>query len=143
MLRIAALIVALAVSDTPFARDTAPRLVLQGHDPVAYFTDGRPVQGTAEFTHDWDGGRYYFASAVNRDTFAANPDRYAPRFGGYCMGSMSRGTHNEGNPEAWIIVDGKLYVFGQIKFKHIADKDPAFVRTRIPAAEEHWRARGK
>ena len=140
MLRTAALVIALAVWGAVIAGD-APRLVLKGHDPVAYFTEGKPVQGSPQFAHDWDGGRYYFTSARNRDTFAGDPDRYAPRFGGYCMGSMSRGKFNAGDPRAWIISDGKLYVFGNVKFKHIAEKDPAFVPARIPAAEANWRAR--
>ena len=81
------------------------RVVLKGHDPVAYFTIGKPVKGSPELKYDWDGERYLFASAANRDKFAANPDRYAPQFGGYCTGSMSRKVQAEANPEAWIIAD--------------------------------------
>lgn len=143
MLRTAALVIALAVWGAVHAGD-APRLVLKGHDPVAYFTDSRPVLGTAAFTHDWDGARYHFSSARNRDTFAADPDRYAPRFGGYCTGSLSHGKYNEGDPNAWIISDGKLYLFGQVKFRDNAkDKGPDFLRARAAKAETHWRARSK
>ena len=87
-------------------------MVLRGHDPVAYFTDGKPVKGDLKFAYDWDEGRYYFANAHNRDLFAADPERYAPQFSGYCTGSMSRNVRNEGHPEAWVIVDGRLHVFG-------------------------------
>ena len=126
----------LYVGVPAFAQE--PRLVLKGHDPVAYFVDGRPVKGDPKLAYDWDEGRYYFASAKNRDMFAANPDRYAPQFGGYCTGSMSRGAHNEGDPEAWIIRDGRLYVFGQVKFKEMAEKDPNYIASRIPNATTNW-----
>jgi len=107
-----------------FAQDKSEvRVILKGHDPVAYFTDGKPVKGSAAISYDWDDGRYYFANAKNRDLFKADPDRYAPRFAGYCTGSMSRGVRNEGNPEAWIIADGKLYVFGGVKFRDMAVAD--------------------
>lgn len=127
-----------------FAQDKSAeplRVVLKGHDPVAYFTEGRPVKGVAEFKYDWDGARYLFANAANREKFAANPDRYAPRFGGYCTGSMSRGVRNEADPEAWIISDGRLYLFGQVKFKEMAEKDPSYLPGKIAAAGEHWRAK--
>jgi YHS domain-containing protein len=97
---------ALPVSADPI------RVVLKGHDPVAYFTEGKPVKGDAKFSYDFDDQRYHFASAKHRAMFVADPDKYVPQFGGYCTGSMSRGVRNEGNPEAWVMVDGKLYVFG-------------------------------
>ena len=57
---------------------------IEGYDPVAYFTEGRPVEGASAFSHDWMGATWYFASAENRDRFAADPERYAPQYGGYC-----------------------------------------------------------
>src|SRR5215213_5548097 len=74
------------------------RVVLNGHDPVSYFTDGKPMKGDPKLSYDWDDGRYYFASAEHRNMFAANPERYAPQFGGYCTGSMARGVTAEGDP---------------------------------------------
>lgn len=124
-----------------FAQQNAngPRLILKGYDPVAYFTEGRPVQGNAKFQHDWDGGRYHFSSSANRDKFVTDPDRYAPQFGGYCTGSMSRNVRAEGGPEGWIISDGKLYVFGEAKWRDVALKDPQYLAVRIPKATEHWK----
>ncbi len=119
------------------------RVVLKGHDPVAYFTVGKPVKGSTAFHFDWDGERYLFSSAANRDLFAANPEKYAPQFGGYCTGSMSRKVQAEADPSAWIISDGKLYVFGQTKWADVAHKDPEYLRTRIPLAVVNWRERGK
>ena len=120
------------------AASPAPRLVLKGYDPVAYFTVDKPVKGSADFRYDWDGERYLFASAANRDKFAANPDRYAPQFGGYCTGSMSAKRQLEADPEAWIISDGRLYVFGQAKFADIARNDPKWLADRIPLAAVNW-----
>ena len=117
------------------------RVVLKGHDPVAYFTEGRPVKGSAEFKVDWDGERYLFSNAGNRNKFAANPDRYAPQFGGYCTGTMARGARAEADPEAWIISDGKLYVFGAVKAKEIAEKDPRWLAEKVALAGENWRAK--
>jgi YHS domain-containing protein len=123
--------------------DASARVVLKGHDTVAYFTEGRPVKGSAEFKVDWDGERYLFANAVNRDKFAANPDRYAPQFGGYCTGSMAKGVRLEADPEAWIISDGRLYVFGQVKFRDTAKNDSRYLAEKVAAAGDHWRTRTK
>jgi YHS domain-containing protein len=127
-----------ATATTGFAQN-AVRLVLKGHDPVAYFTEGKAVKGSPEFSHDWDGGRYHFASATHRDMFAADPERYAPQFGGYCTGAMSNNVRNEGDPEGWVIQDGKLYVFGMARFKPIAEADPKFIESRAERAARHWR----
>lgn len=93
------------------AQPAAPRLVLGGYDCVAYFTVGKPTRGSPQFTHDWDGGRYHFASAANRAVFAADPDRYAPQYSGNCAGNMAAGRVVAPNPENWVISNGKLYVF--------------------------------
>jgi hypothetical protein len=114
------------------------RVVLKGYDPVAYFTEGKPVKGDPKYTYDWDEGRYHFASAKHRDMFAGDPEKYAPQFGGYCTGSMSRGVRNEGDPEGWTIKDGKLYVFGAAKWKAVAESDPSFIPTRLDSAKKNW-----
>ena len=135
-------LVALAVcaSASTFAFADNVRLVLQGHDPVAYFTDGKPVKGDPRFSHDFDEARYHFASAAHRDMFVADPEKYAPQFGGYCTGSMSRNVRNEGDPQAWVIRDGRLYVFGATKFKDMAERDPAYLPSKIPEATRNWKA---
>ena len=122
------------------------RLVLKGYDPVAYFTDGKPVQGDPKISYEWDEGRYYFADAKHRDMFAADPERYAPQFSGYCTGSMSRGVRNEGNPLAWVVVDGRLFVFGAKdaeqaeKYRQAALGDPAAFKVKVAAAAKNWSA---
>lgn len=58
-------------------------VAIKGYDTVAYFTEGRAVKGKSKFSYNWNDARWYFASAKNRDLFAADPDRYAPKYGGY------------------------------------------------------------
>lgn len=109
------LALALALACLPgagsIAQDKKP--AIDGYDPVAYFTEKRPVQGMSTISHDWDEKRYLFASAKHRDLFAANPDRYEPQFGGLCAAAVSKGMKNKADPTIWRIVDGKLYVFSK------------------------------
>ena len=83
---------------------------IRGTDPVAYFTEGRPVEGSRKFTHEWKGATWRFASAANRDAFAAAPGKYAPQYGGYCAYGVANGYTVSTVPDAWTIVDGKLYL---------------------------------
>ena len=83
---------------------------IEGYDPVAYFTQGRPVEGDSEFAHEWMDATWYFASAENRDRFAAAPDKYAPQYGGYCAWAVAHGYTAKIDPAAWTIVDDKLYL---------------------------------
>jgi len=87
-------------------------LAIQGYDPVAYFTDGKPTRGTPEFEYQWDEHRYRFASAQHRDLFKADPVHYAPQFGNYCAMALALGKIVVANPEHWLVTDNKLYVFG-------------------------------
>jgi YHS domain-containing protein len=81
-----------------------------GYDPVAYFNQGKPVPGSREFTHQWKGATWRFASAANRAAFAASPAKYAPQYGGYCAWAVSQGYTAKGDPNVWKIVSGKLYL---------------------------------
>ena len=83
---------------------------IKGYDPVAYFIDGKPVAGSPQFTHSWNGAEWRFASAANRDKFAAEPEKYAPQYGGFCAYGLSQGYKVKIEPDAWRIVDGKLYL---------------------------------
>jgi hypothetical protein len=87
------------------------RVALNGYDPVAYFTDGRPAKGSPEFFASFDGTSYLFKNAEHRAMFVADPDRYAPQYKAFCAITVSRGAKLEADPEAWIIWNGKLYVF--------------------------------
>ena len=116
--------------------NTGPdNVAIKGYDPVAYFTDGRPTKGTHDFAFSWQDAQWRFANARNRDLFAAKPERYAPQFGGFCSMAMSRGEVKVIDPEAWAIVDGKLYLSfskrGIRKFR----RNPA---DNIKKAEAAW-----
>jgi YHS domain-containing protein len=91
----------------------APRVALKGYDPVSYFTDGKPEKGSQDFTFAFDDTTYWFKSAEHRDKFAADPEKYAPQFDGYCAMQLSRGIKTEADPEVWTITDGKLYLFSK------------------------------
>ena len=85
-------------------------LAIRGYDPVAYFTQQKPVKGSEQFNYSWMGATWLFTSPENRDQFAANPTQYAPQYGGYCSYAVSKGHTASIDPEAWRIVDGKLYL---------------------------------
>jgi len=104
-------------------------VALKGYDPVAYFTDHKPTPGAEQYELTFDGQRYRFASARHRDLFKANPDKYAPQFGGLCAMNLSRGVRRESDPHNWVISNGNLYVFagerGQQNFINEAEATAA------------------
>jgi hypothetical protein len=99
---------ALAVASGP---PEGRRVALKGYDPVAYFEDGKPAKGSPEFWYGFDDVIYTFRSAEHRAKFIADPERYAPQFAGYCAGGVSKGYKQEPDPEAWLIANGKLFLF--------------------------------
>ena len=101
----------LASLPSSAARGEEARLSISGYDPVAYFTDGKPIQGKPDLETLWHRLRWRFASVSHRDMFVKDPDRYTPQYDGYCaMGaSLDAAAHKDTvDPEAWAIVDGKL-----------------------------------
>jgi YHS domain-containing protein len=87
-----------------------PGTAVGGYDAVAYHTQAMPVQGSTEFTYQWKGAEWRFASRENLEAFRADPEAYAPQFGGYCAYGVARGYIVKGEPEVWKVVDGKLYL---------------------------------
>lgn len=83
---------------------------IKGHDPVAYFTAGQPTKGQIQFSVSHRGATYWFATAANRDAFKANPDKFAPQYGGFCAMGVALDKKLDGDPNAWKIVDNKLYL---------------------------------
>ena len=83
---------------------------IRGYDPVAYFTEGKPVRGKSEISHQWMGAVWHFSSKGNRDLFIANPGMYAPQYGGYCAWAVSEGYTAPISPKVWNIHNGKLYL---------------------------------
>lgn len=111
------------------------RTALGGYDPVAYFTEGKPIEGSDSFSHQWQGTTWHFASAENRDSFAADPERYAPQYGGYCAWAVSQGYTASTNPEAWRIVGDKLYLNYSKSVQRRWEKD---VPGNIAKANRNW-----
>ena len=112
-------------------------VALKGYDSVAYFTEGKAAEGLSEFEAEWMGAKWHFASARNRDLFASEPDKYAPQYGGYCSWAVSHGYTAKGDPEAWKIVDGKLYLNYNQEVRARWEQDiPGF----ISKGDENWPA---
>lgn len=106
---------------------------VRGVDVVAYFSlepMAKAVKGDPTITHDYMGARFRFATVANRDLFAANPEKYAPQFGGYCAFAVSHGFTKPVDPNRWNIVNGKLYVNlnGTAERKWLKDRDNAIKR---------------
>ena len=108
---------------------------IRGVDPVAYFTEGRVVEGSSDHTHEWRGARWRFASEENRRLFAENPEKYAPQYGGFCAWAVAHGGVASTDPEAWDIVDGKLYLNYSRSFQ---DQWRADARGYIVRGDENW-----
>jgi YHS domain-containing protein len=85
-------------------------VALRGYDPVAYFDDKKPVQGSAEYQASYKGSTFRFASKANREAFVANPAKYAPQYGGFCAFGLAGGYKAATDPAAFTVVDGKLYL---------------------------------
>lgn len=131
---IAAFAAALSHANVATSTD-ANDVILAGHDAVAYFTENKPVVGSAEFTAQHDGAVYRFASAANRDLFQADPDKYAPAYGGYCALGTSFGKKFEVDGKAFEIVEGRLYVNKNLSVYKSWKKD---IPNNIVKAEGHW-----
>jgi len=114
---------------------TADGAAIEGHDPVAYFTDGKPVKGKAEYSHDWMGATWRFVSAGHRDAFAADPERYAPQYGGFCAWAVSQGYTAEIDPAAWHIENGRLYLNYS---KSVQARWAQDIPGNIAKADGHW-----
>lgn len=110
-------------------------LAVAGYDPVAYFTDGKAVEGSSEFSTEWKGATWRFASAAHRDRFKAEPDAYAPQYGGYCAWAVSQNKTASIDPQAWKIVDGKLYLNYDKDVQAKWEKD---VPGNIRKADANW-----
>jgi YHS domain-containing protein len=131
----AVLLPAPALAEPPIYTGAFDDLAVQGYDPVAYFTDGKPVKGDKAFSTEYMGATFRFASAAHRDTFIANPEAYAPQYGGYCAWAVSQGYTAKGDARNWKIVDGKLYLNYNTSIQKKWEADiPGFVS----AANTNW-----
>ena len=88
----------------------ASGIAIRGTDTVAYFTQGQAVEGSDNFTTQWQGATWKFSSQENLDLFVAEPEKYAPQFGGYCAYGVANGYLVKIEPDNWTIIDNKLYL---------------------------------
>jgi YHS domain-containing protein len=109
--------------------------VIKGYDTVAYHTTGAPLKGDARFSADWNGAQWWFASDENRQRFLADPERYAPQYGGYCAYAMSIDSFAPGDPNRWKVVDGKLYLNANYLAQKLWERD---IPGKIREANSYW-----
>lgn len=113
-------------------------IALDGYDPVAYFTQSRPVMGVSDFQSEWQDTTWQFASAEHQSMFEENPEQYAPRYGGFCAGAMAvKGYKAEIDPALWMIVDGNLFLGGEQRAIDYFDEDAT---VKIEQADQNWEA---
>jgi YHS domain-containing protein len=111
-------------------------LAIQGYDPVAYFTQNKPVKGSSEFTAEYEGATYQFSSSENQETFSADPAKYAPQYGGYCAYGLAYGSKAPIEVDKFTVVDGKLYLNFNGDIQSRWEKDvPGFINT----ADKNWK----
>jgi YHS domain-containing protein len=118
------------ISDGPDSR-----LMLQGNDPVSYFTQPRPVAGKPEIKAEHDGVTYRFVSEENRRVFVASPAKYAPQFGGFCSNGMVYAVPIAGQTDNYKVIDGKLYMFGGYRSKLFFEMDQ---EKNLKLAQQYW-----
>lgn len=125
---------ALAATD-PVFKGLFSNLAVSGYDTVAYFTEGKPVEGTDTYKVNWKGSVWRFSNAENKAAFEAGPEKYAPQYGGYCAYAMSKGATASAVPDAWTIVDGKLYLNYSQGVRDIWNSDQT---SNIRRADRNW-----
>ena len=114
---------------------STPEGAIRGYDPVAYFTENKPVKGQTQFKTEWKGHTWYFSSQKNLTVFNASPESYAPQYGGFCAFGMSRGYKAGTDPYAYNIVDGKLY----LTYNRVIQEDWNKQRQHhIQRADQNW-----
>jgi len=110
-------------------------IAIQGTDPVAYFRQGEPTPGRSEFEVRWGGVIWQFSSEENKDLFEKNPEAYAPQYGGYCAWAVAQGYTAPIDPNAWKIVDDRLYLNFNTRIQQRWERNiPGF----IEQANENW-----
>jgi len=149
-LRLFGMLTAIAVTSVAIATyfipgaNSAPQTIntlgtdgvaIRGYDPVAYFTEGAPRKGKAEFTVEHKGAKWQFASAEHKAMFEANPEKYTPAYGGFCAYGVAQDYLVKIEPDAWAIRDGKLYLnYDQNIQRRWSQKPDEYIAT----ADKKW-----
>jgi YHS domain-containing protein len=110
-------------------------VAINGTDPVAYFMDHKSVMGDAMYSYKWGGADWHFASEKDLEMFKANPNKYAPQYGGYCAYAVGRNQLVRSGPNAWTIKNGKLYLNKDLDVRQPFRKD---INKNIKLANEMW-----
>lgn len=110
-------------------------VAIKGYDPVAYFTEKKPVKGVPEFEFVRHGARWRFADSSHREMFSHDPEKYAPRYGGYCAYAVSQGKTADIDPDAWTIFERKLYLNLNKDVRKLWEKD---MQKYIQMADRNW-----
>ncbi len=138
MISLLTVLAAISGCGTPYATvpdSTGRPVMLLGHDPVAYATEGKPVRGSAQHVVDLPHRSYYFASAEHKAMFEAAPSRYEPQYGGFCASGAAFAVKLGSDPTAWLIRDGRLFIFGDVIGQTAWNIDPAW---NIDHADRLW-----
>ncbi len=106
-----------------------------GYDPVAFFKESKPVQGKPELAFAWNGADWHFATPENLDTFKANPEQYAPQYGGWCAYGTAAGHKSPTVPETWAVIDNKLYFNYNTAVQKLFNKNQ---KGLIEQANKNW-----
>ena len=136
-LAIILLVAVVACKKTPLSpvNTTPDGLAIKGYDPVAYMTEGKAVPGLVDNEFRWKGAVWRFATSEHKALFKRNPEQFAPRYGGYCAYAVSQGKTADIDPEAWSIVERKLYLNLNKDVRELWEKDrDAYIRQ----ADENW-----
>ena len=135
LLALAVMPISQAAAASYFNKSSWTGVAIEGVDPVAYFTERKPVKGSGKFSLKWKGATWRFSSAENLERFKASPEKYEPQYGGFCAYAVSEGYTASIDPEAWSIVDGKLYLNYSKSVKQLWSQD---IPGRIRKGDRNW-----
>ena len=124
-----------AMAKDPIYTSFFSDLAISGYDSVAYFTDGKPVEGSEDYELEYKGAQWRFKNEANLNAFKASPEKYAPQYGGYCAWAVAKNDTAKGDPLQWTVHDGKLYLNynADIQAKWTNDKV-----NLIQTADKNW-----
>ena len=128
-------LVSLAALSQTSKFNSTKGIAIDGYDVVSYFTQNKPVEGSGIFTFDWSGSKWQFSSQANLDSFKVSPEKYAPQFGGFCAYGCSENHQAPTDPEAFSILNHKLYLNYNKKVREMWIKD---TENRIKFANAYW-----
>lgn len=141
MTKFSIFLVSIIISAGSFGQDgtfsSTDGVAIKGYDPVAYFTEGKAVKGNDNFSFQWSGSQWKFSSQANLNMFTSDPAKYAPQYGGFCAYGCSENHKSPTDPNAFTIVNKKLYLNYNLKVKELWITDTT---SRIKAADAYWKS---